>query len=389
MRRAATLLLALLALLISPSARADDPADGGAPGDAGASKSWASCVENLPPGARRPLLSEVFPTRGFSGYAARLEVTVTHGKGETVLPDGFRVQGESDAARALKEAGFVIPDPDGGAGPSITIVPSESGAVTKLTISFVALPKDPGRNALLLPPIPITVSRANNDVVTVCTRVHPILIEDPIANELDPQVKPNAPPRLQREDWPLLRNLTIGLAAGVLIGGLIAFLLLRWMRRPRYVAPPPPRLPWVVALEELDELRRSSLLTEKRTAEYFDRVSDSVRKYLGARYGFDGLESTTDEMRALLKRVRPPVPELKKIVAFLADCDLVKFARVIPDEDDCVDARRKGEIIVRSTIPAGARANDGKAGPPSKRKREREPEPEREREPERDEEAES
>ena len=49
----------------------------------------------------------------------------------------------------------------------------------------------------------------------------------------------------------------VATAAGVLIGGLLAFLLLRWMRRPRYVAPPPPRLPWVVALEELDELRRS------------------------------------------------------------------------------------------------------------------------------------
>ncbi|MEO7330578.1 MAG: hypothetical protein ABI193_18535 [Minicystis sp.] len=373
MRRLAWLLVVLLASLPSAGARADDPADSGAPtvsnapSDAGA-RSWASCVENVPRGARRPLLSEVFPTRGFSGYAARLEITVTHGKGETVLPQGFRVAGESDAARALKEAGFVFPDPDGGVGPTITVVPSDAGAVTKLVIPFVALPKDPGRNALLLPPIPITISRANNDVVTVCTRVHPILIEDPIANELDPQVKPSPPARPQREDWELLRRLTLGVGIGVVVGAIVAFLLLRWMRRPRFVPPPPPRLPWVVALEELDDLRRSSLLTEKRTAEYFARVSDCVRKYLGARYGFDGLESTTDEIRAVLKRVRPPVPELKKIIAFLADCDLVKFARVIPDEDDCVDARRKGETIVRTTIPLNVRADDEEPGPSSKRK---------------------
>jgi hypothetical protein len=47
--------------------------------------------------------------------------------------------------------------------------------------------------------------------------------------------------------------------------------------------------------------------------ELFDRVSDTVRKYLGARYGFeglgfDGLETTTAEMMTLLKRVRPGVP---------------------------------------------------------------------------------
>ncbi|MFO0757305.1 MAG: hypothetical protein U0359_12490 [Byssovorax sp.] len=189
--------------MIGPAqlARAADPLDAGAPpqGDAGAEKTWASCVERVPPGATRPLLSEVFPARGMSGYAVTLEVTVTHGKGETVLPEGFKVQGESDAARALKEAGFVFPDPDGGVGPTITAQPSDSGAVTKLTIPFVALPKEPGRNALLLPPVPIAVSRANGEIVTLCTRIHPILIEDPIANELDPKVKPNPPPRPQRD----------------------------------------------------------------------------------------------------------------------------------------------------------------------------------------------
>jgi hypothetical protein len=363
-RRASPSIASVCAILTlaASTARADDPADAGVPDDAGEKKTWASCVERIPPGATRPRISEVFPSRGMSGYAATLEVTVTHGKGETVLPEGFKVQGESDAARALKEAGFVFPDPDGGVGPSITLEPSESGAITKLSIPFVALPKDPGRNAMLLPPVPIAIARANGEVLTVCTRVHPILIEDPIANELDPKVKPNPPARPQREDWELMRNVAKGAAIGVIVGGIAAFFFLRWLRRPRYVPPPPPRLPWVVALEELDELRRSSLLTEKRTAEYFDRVSDCVRKYLGARYGFDGLESTTDEMRALLKRVRPPVPELKKIVAFLADCDLVKFARVIPDEDDCTDARRKGEAIVRSTMPPGLKSSDEKSG---------------------------
>ena len=39
-------------------------------------------------------------------------------------------------------------------------------------------------------------------------------------------------------------------------------------------------------------------------------MSDAVRKYLGGRYGFDGLETTTGEMTSILKRVEPPVVEL-------------------------------------------------------------------------------
>ena len=144
-------------------------------------------------------------------------------------------------------------------------------------------------------------------------------------------------------------------AADVLIAAvtalLTALLVRRWKSRPRPAPVVPPKLPWIAALEELDQIRRSSLLADQRTAEYFDRVSDCVRKYLGARYGFDGLETTTDEMREILRRVYPPVPVLNEIGGFLADCDLVKFARVVPAEDDCLRALTEGETIVRRTIP--------------------------------------
>jgi hypothetical protein len=354
-----------------PDAGATDSADAGAPGagalapngaasgpmplaDAGAAAGkWeaASCVEHVPAGATRPVLREDFPTRGTSGWVADLQVYVTHGKGETVLPDKIRVQAGSDAAKALTDEGFAIPDPEGGTAPSLTTAPEGAEQVTKVTLPFVLLPKEPGRRKLVLPPVPIAVSRANGELVTVCTRPHAILVEDPIANEVDPKVKGNPPPRPQLEEWTFLEHLVAGLAAGLLLAAIIAWLVRLWLRRPKVVYVPPPRAPWVVALEELDEIRRSDLLADEMTGIYFDRVSDSVRKYLGARYGFDGLESTTDEMRSILRRVRPQVPEIKLIGAFLEDCDLVKFARVEPSEEDCLEALRRGETIVRVTIP--------------------------------------
>src|SRR6185437_5908540 len=57
--------------------------DGGAgAGDAGAkagSGAVPTCVEHLPPGATRPMMTEHMPTRGVSGYATELKLVVAHG----------------------------------------------------------------------------------------------------------------------------------------------------------------------------------------------------------------------------------------------------------------------------------------------------------------------
>jgi hypothetical protein len=336
-------------------ANATDPgeADAGldlaSPADAGSV--WVSCLEKIPPGVSRPSMAEAFPPRGMSGYAANLEVTITHGGGETVFPGGVKLGSDEAAAKALKEVGFIIPDADGGAPILIETKEGSASATTRVTLPFVPLPKDGGRNQLDLPPMPIVIARANGDLMTLCTARHHIVVEDPIANEVEPRVKPNPPARSQREQWDLAKQVAIGLAIGLVLGVAAAFLFRWYRRRPVIVIAPPPRLPWLTALDELDTIRRSKLIAEDRTAEYFDRVSNCVRKYLGARYGFDGLESTTDEMRAVLKRIRPQVPGLKRIAVFLEECDLVKFARAVPDGEACLEALARGEEIVRTTIP--------------------------------------
>jgi hypothetical protein len=335
-----------LALAALPARAADDPAN--AP-DAG--KVWASCVERLPDGASRPKLTEVFPDRGTSGWAAPLEITVVHGKGETVMPSSMAASRSSDAYKALEEAGFVLPDPDGGAGPQVKVEPGEAQSTTKLTVPFVPLPKNPGRSVMMLPPVPVTIARASGELITVCTTPHPILVEDPIVNELDPKVRPNPPGRPQREEWEAAKKVAIGVLVGVILTAIGAWLLSRWAKRPKPEIVVPKKLPWIEALEELEAVRTSSLIAEGKTDVYFDRVSDCVRKYLGARYGFDGLESTTHEMEKTLARVRPPVRGLDTISRFLEECDLVKFARVVPTENDCLASLERGITIVKNTTP--------------------------------------
>jgi hypothetical protein len=312
-----------------------------------------TCEERIPAGKARPKLTEKVPSRAESGHALTLSLTIEHLKGETVLPGGFAPQGESAEWRALERAGLFVPDPDGGAGPSLERTEQGDRATTKLELSLVPLPKKPGRNVIAIPPLPLSVARASGEVLVLCTAPHQITIEDPIANVSNPMPKPNPPPRQEREEWTLLKQAVIGAALAVPIALALAWLFAWWRRRPRpEPPPPPPRPPWEVALEELFDVRHAGLVSEGRLAEHFDRVSDIVRKYLGARYGFDGLESTTREVLSVLRKATPRPGPLDAIETFLHQADLVKFAKTVPTPEDGELALSRAEHIVKETLPA-------------------------------------
>jgi hypothetical protein len=319
----------------------------------------AECVDTAPTGAERPKVEESFPAHGLSGYASTLHVVLTHGRGETVLSRGLELQRESDTARAIGAAGFSFPDQTASAKANLSVadVETTAGAAstkkrTTLDLPLLVLPKEPGRHVLTLPSLPIAISRANGDVVTLCTKPHVLVVDDPTASTPNATPKLNPPPRLQREEWVALeRALEYG-AIGVAIG-ILALLIMRWwQRRPKFVPPPPPpRVPWEVALERLDEARHAGLLETQRFAEFFDRVNDAVRQYLGARFGFDGLESTTDEMLVALRRIPHFALSVSEVAVFLQHCDLVKFAHLIPTQEECERALVEAERVVRQTMP--------------------------------------
>jgi hypothetical protein len=372
-------LLALATVTYASTTRA---ADAGPPIDAAASVSqaeagveppdaeadggrvWTSCFEHVPSAASRPKYKEEFPTRGLAGHALALRIKVEHGKGETVFPNGIHVQAGGETARALAEAGFHIPSEDGGSGPQVTTRLDGERAITDVTISFVALPAKPGRHEMLLPPVPISVARASGEMVTLCTAPHSVQIDDPTANFPDPMPKPNPQARHQRELWTLARDLTWGVLIGAAVAALATWAVIRWLRRPRPVPPPPPPRPaWEVAFEELAAIRREGLVAKNQLSEHVDRVSDAVRRYLGLRFGFDGIESTTDELVHCLRATRPPVVCFAAILSMLEECDLVKFARMTPTPEDCNNVLKEAEQIVRDTMPQAPLSPSGTREP--------------------------
>ena len=104
-------------------------------------------------------------------------------------------------------------------------------------------------------------------------------------------------------------------------------------------------------MEGLYDVRHSGLASEQRFVELYDRTADIMRRYLGDRYGYDGLESTTREALASLRRVALPMDTWVEIQTFMQDADLVKFARRAPTEAEYMAALERAETIVLRTRP--------------------------------------
>ena len=358
-------IIGALVMMLGSVARADD---------AGAGDSTYGCVESVPKGAERPVVTDTFPARGTSGFATSLSISVRHGKGEKVLPSGLDMSNAVEAKKVLKQAGFAVPDQDGGAGARIWSDPEDTATgkiVTHFELPLVLLPPNAGRNGMYLPPLPVAVARANGEIATMCTHAHQIVVEDPTANTPAAMPKLNPPGIPQREEWTALKKAVLWGLLGLVIGAILALFAWRQINKPKPVPPPPPpRPPWEVALEELERVRHAGLLENHKYMEHFDRTSDALRRYLGARFGFDGLESTTDEILAALKkqaagfiRLEDPEPgtvafapgmAFSKIANFLREADLVKFANLTPTPEQCAMSITTGESIVRGTMPHSA-----------------------------------
>ena len=177
-----------------------------------------------------------------------------------------------------------------------------------------------------------------------------------LANEPNAALKPPTQPVVvMQDDYTLLYVLGGLLAAGLI--ALVTFWLARYLQRRVKPAPPPPppRPPWEVASAKLAELRRRKprMVEEGKAAQFVDEVSDVVREYLGGRFGFDGLETTTDEMLELLRARRCNPGLWQEVGAYLRRCDLVKFAKVEPDLDEADLVFAKAQDIVQFSMPLG------------------------------------
>ena len=208
---------------------------------------------------------------------------------------------------------------------------------------------EPGE--LVVPAVEVTYLGPGGDVRQTRTQPVPVKISSLIANEPEPTIRENAPPVTV---WK--RDLTLVIIAGGLLaaglGALVTWMVVRKLRRRVIVRPgPPPRPAAEVALERLDRLGAYGFLENADNRPFYFAISEVIRDYLGARYGFDSLELTTGELMTELRRRAGRTIVLDEIERWLSACDLVKFAKVSPTATEARGTLELAIRIVESTRP--------------------------------------
>ncbi len=227
--------------------------------------------------------------------------------------------------------------------------PARGGRQTHVfELDLLAL--EPGTHTL--PAVTLRVVTADGIVGSVRSAPIPFRVRSVLGNEPNAQPKPATQPVVvMQDDYTLAWAL--GALAVILLTALFTWLVARWWARRAKAAlpPPPPRPAWERALERLDAVRRDArqLLAEGRERELVDRIADALREYLGGRFGFDGLESTTDEILARLRTADVRGVSREEIASLLGDADLVKFAKAVPDEARCEAILAAAYHVVRAT----------------------------------------
>lgn len=161
------------------------------------------------------------------------------------------------------------------------------------------------------------------------------------------------PPVAIPNGWAWLWWGLIALAVAV-----AAFLLWRWWKnRKLNIVLPPPVPAHVRAKQKLAE----ALALISQPKPFVIAVSDTARFYLEERFQFRAPERTTEEFLRELGGTKLLLPEQKESLGeFLAGCDLVKFAKYEPGENELRGLHGSAVRLVEETEPVEIKTEGGK-----------------------------
>ncbi len=219
-----------------------------------------------------------------------------------------------------------------------------------LSVSLVGFePED-----VTIPAQKITIVDSQGRVSEFMTEKSFVVIKSLLGNEPEPKLKEDEGQGevVMEKDYLLLWIMGIIAAIGIVAVLTLLGRRLWAMRKPKSLPPPPPPRPAEeIAFEKLDALKRSNLLAEGEIKEYHIRLSETVREYVGNRFNFDSLEMSSEELIQTVRRLNLPSTEYQLIIDFLAETDLVKFAKVLPTLQESEDLLKHAYGFVERTTP--------------------------------------
>jgi hypothetical protein len=202
------------------------------------------------------------------------------------------------------------------------------------------------------PALPFTISAPGVKPRTVSAPALKITVESVLAKAED-KSNLRSPKGMVgfRVWWPYVVGVLVVLGLGLAIWA--------WRRRKRLkelealglLPGVPRRPPEEVAWEALDALLASPLLEEGQVKLFYIQLGDILRRYLEGRFRVSVLDRTTAELLPELRAVAPLRPLLGDVRLFFDTCDLVKFAKHLPDRAEIDADVARARALVDQTSP--------------------------------------
>ncbi len=151
-------------------------------------------------------------------------------------------------------------------------------------------------------------------------------------------------------DWKIIA-LWVLLGLIVLAGIIYAIILYRRKKAGKIVEKKVYVPPHVTAMAKLHELDEKKLWQKGEIKEYHSEITGIIRQYFEDRFKLPALELTTSEVIDHLKRIRESEKIREITYNFLANADLVKFAKFQPMSSINEEMMNQAEEIVKETTP--------------------------------------
>ncbi len=153
--------------------------------------------------------------------------------------------------------------------------------------------------------------------------------------------------------YPLTFREILPWIAAALLAVALGVLIVRTVRRRRRSAADPAHgadPAHIVALRRLEKFRSSAYWTPEKQKAFYSGITDTLKDYIGERFGIDAPEMTTAELFSALKKDRDITPELYgDTLALFELADFVKFAKHIATDEENASALPKAVRFVTST----------------------------------------
>ncbi|HMP75779.1 MAG TPA: hypothetical protein PKE12_05720 [Kiritimatiellia bacterium] len=157
------------------------------------------------------------------------------------------------------------------------------------------------------------------------------------------------------QHWPTQtwKRVLLAVASVAVLAALAGLLVHSLRRREKQTVKASPLPPHEQALRALRAVRARGWPEADGVEAFYVEVSAIVRRYLEDAFSLRAPEQTTEEfIRTATTSSRLTLDHQQLVIAFLEQCDLVKFARYQPAQADMEAALAAAERLVNETIPA-------------------------------------